>query len=110
MSDSLQPHGLQPARLLCPWDSQGRNTQSGLRFPSPGDLPDVGIKPTSPALGGRFLTREPPGDSTEQCVVPVSGRVVVSCGLPWRLVGISLWMVAFLEGVQWHHIMMPCAL
>ena len=26
MSDSLQPHELQPARLLCPWDSPGKNT------------------------------------------------------------------------------------
>ena len=26
MSDSLQFHGLQPARLLCPWDSPGKNT------------------------------------------------------------------------------------
>ena len=26
MSDSLQPHGLQPARLLCPWDSPNKNT------------------------------------------------------------------------------------
>ena len=26
MSDSLQPHGLQPPRLLCPWDSPGKNT------------------------------------------------------------------------------------
>ena len=26
VSDSLQPHGLQPARLLCPWDSPGKNT------------------------------------------------------------------------------------
>ena len=25
MSKSLQPHGLQPARLLCPWDSPGKN-------------------------------------------------------------------------------------
>ena len=25
-SDSVQPHGLQPARLLCPWDSPGKNT------------------------------------------------------------------------------------
>ena len=24
MSDSLRPHGLQPSRLLCPWDSQAR--------------------------------------------------------------------------------------
>ena len=26
MSDSLGPHRLQPARLLCPWDSPGKNT------------------------------------------------------------------------------------
>ena len=24
-TDSLQPHGLQPTRLLCPWDSPGKN-------------------------------------------------------------------------------------
>ena len=29
MSDSLRPHGLQPARLLCPWDSPGKNTSVG---------------------------------------------------------------------------------
>ena len=26
VSDSLQPQGLQPARLLCPWNSPGKNT------------------------------------------------------------------------------------
>ena len=26
VSSSLWPHGLWPARLLCPWDSPGRNT------------------------------------------------------------------------------------
>ena len=26
LSDSLQPHGLQPASLLCPWDSPGKST------------------------------------------------------------------------------------
>ena len=26
MSDSLQPHELQSTRLLCPWDSPGKNT------------------------------------------------------------------------------------
>ena len=26
VSDSLQPQGLQPAGLLCPWDSPGKNT------------------------------------------------------------------------------------
>ena len=26
MSDPLQSHGLQPTRLLCPWDSPGKNS------------------------------------------------------------------------------------
>ena len=34
---------------------------SGLPFPSPGDLPDPGIKPRSPALQADTLTSEPPG-------------------------------------------------
>ena len=34
---------------------------SGLPFPPPGDLPDPGIKPASPALAGRFFTTELPG-------------------------------------------------
>ena len=29
MSDSLQHHGLQPTRLLCPWDSPGKKTGVG---------------------------------------------------------------------------------
>ena len=33
----------------------------GLPFPSPGDLPNPGIKATSPALAGRFFTTELPG-------------------------------------------------
>ena len=30
-------------------------------FPSPGDLPDPGIEPTSPALQADALPSEPPG-------------------------------------------------
>ena len=33
---------------------------SGLSFPSPGDLPNPGIKSVSPGLAGRFFTTEPP--------------------------------------------------
>jgi len=33
---------------------------SGLPFPSPGDLPNPGIKPRSPALQADALTSEPP--------------------------------------------------
>ena len=32
MSDSLRPHGLWPTRLLCPWDSPGKNTGVGCHF------------------------------------------------------------------------------
>ena len=32
---------------------------SGLPFPTPGDLPDPGIEPTSPASAGGFFTTEP---------------------------------------------------
>ena len=34
---------------------------SGLPFPSPGDLPNPGIKPGSPALKAGTLPSEPPG-------------------------------------------------
>ena len=33
---------------------------NGLPFPFPGDLPDPGIGPVSPALVGGFFTTEPP--------------------------------------------------
>ena len=32
MSDILQPCGLQPAKLLCPWDFPGKNTGMGCHF------------------------------------------------------------------------------
>ena len=31
ISDSWQPHGLKPARLLCLWDFLGRNAGEGCR-------------------------------------------------------------------------------
>ena len=32
VSDSLRPHGLQPTRLLCPWDSPGKHTGMACHF------------------------------------------------------------------------------
>ena len=40
---------------------------SGLPFPSPGDLPDPGIEPASPALAGGFLTTESPRKTLGVC-------------------------------------------
>ena len=36
---------------------------SGLSFPSPGDLPNPGIEPRSPAVQAEALPSEPPGKS-----------------------------------------------
>ena len=38
---------------------------SGLPFPSPGDLPEPGIKPESPALAGGFFTPLSPQGSPQ---------------------------------------------
>ena len=49
---------------------------SGLPFPSPGHLLDLGIKPMSPALAGRFLTTEPPGKASASKLM--SRRMLIS--------------------------------
>ena len=55
LSDSLRPHG-----IYSPWNSPGQK-MSGLPFPSPGDIPNPGIKPGSPTLQVDSLPSEPPG-------------------------------------------------
>ena len=40
-----------------------REYSSGLPFPSPGDLPNPGVEPGSPALQADALPSEPPGQS-----------------------------------------------
>ena len=42
---------------------------SGLPFPSPGDLPDPGIKPGSPALQAYSLPSEPPEKHMRMCLL-----------------------------------------
>ena len=36
---TLRPHGLEPARLLCPWNSPGQNTGVGCRSLLQGTFP-----------------------------------------------------------------------
>ena len=54
---------------------------SGLPFPSPGDLPNPGIKPGSPALQTDALTSEPPGkprNHYNQHIFPMRNKFVYS--------------------------------
>ena len=43
--DSWQPHGLWLTRLLCPWDSPGKNTGMGCHALLQGILPTQGLNP-----------------------------------------------------------------
>ena len=61
VSDSLRPHGLQPARLLRPWGFSRQGYWSGLPFPSPEDLSDPGVESRSPALWVDSLPLSYPG-------------------------------------------------
>ena len=45
VSDSLQPCGLQPVRLLCSWDFPGKDTGVGCHFHLQGLFLDQGLNP-----------------------------------------------------------------
>ena len=63
VSDSLRSRGLDPVGYQAP-PSMGFSRQGywdGLLFSSPGNLPDQGIEPGSPALQADALISEPPG-------------------------------------------------
>ena len=62
MSHSSQPHELYMNCTCRAPTSMGFSRQdycSGLPFPSPGDLPNPGIEPESPALQADSLLSEP---------------------------------------------------
>ena len=61
ISNSLQPCGLQSARLLCPQDFPGKNTGVGCHALLQGNLPNPEIELRSPALQSDSLPSEPPG-------------------------------------------------
>ena len=63
-SNSLQPHGQQPTRLLCPWNFPGKNTGVGCHFSPPGDFPYPAIEPVSPTLQADSL----PAKSSENTI------------------------------------------
>ena len=69
LSDSLWPHILQPARLLGPWNSPGKNTGVGCHSLLQGIFPELGIQPRSLALQADSLPSEPPGKSSPALVV-----------------------------------------
>ena len=57
---TLRPHGLEPAGLLCPWDSPGKNTAAGSHSLLQGIFSTQGSN-TCLLDSFRFFTAEPSG-------------------------------------------------
>ena len=62
---------------------------NGLPFPSPGDLPNPGIKPSSPALQVDSLPAEPPGKQRESCSVYTVHGILQARVLEWAVIPFS---------------------
>ena len=61
MSYSLQPYEVQPPRLLCLWDSPGKNTGEGCHALLQGIVPTQGLNLCLLHCRRILLTAEPPG-------------------------------------------------
>ena len=70
---------------------------SGLSFPPPGDLPESGIQPESPALAGGFLTAEPPGKP------PGKPSVRRQCAQCFRALCHSVFIMSMLSWNSYYH-------
>ena len=67
LQSALRPHELKPTKLLCPWNSPGRNTGVGSHSLLQRIFHDLGIETESPALQVVSLPSEP-------CIVSSSSR------------------------------------
>ena len=72
----LRPHGLYPARLLCPWDSPGKDTGVGCHFLLQGLFSTQGSNPCLLCLLHWWVGSLPPNHLGE---IPA----VISTKLPW---------------------------
>ena len=84
VSDSLRPHGLQPARLLCPWNSPGKNTGLGCLFLLQEICWMQGNEPESPALQVDLYQLSHHISFRDLCAV-LSHSVMSNSAIPWAV-------------------------
>ena len=65
MSDSFETLGTVACQAPLSMEFSRQEYWSELPFPSPGELPDSGLEPGSPALHADYLPSELPGNSTD---------------------------------------------
>ena len=90
MSHSVRPHGLQPTRLLCPWDSPGKNTGVGCHFL----LQCMKVESES-EVAQSCLTFHDPMD----CSLPASSiyGIFQATVLEWGAIAFSLDVISWLQ-------------
>ena len=94
MSNSLQPHGLYLPGSSIHGIFQARLLE-WVAIPSPGDLPNPGIEPGSPALQADSLPSEPQGGFKDQTLTPLHWKhEVLTTELPGKFMG-------FFRGEAW---------
>ena len=89
VSDFLRPYGLQTASLLGPRDFARKNTGVGLPFPSPRDVPDPRIEPSSPG-----------SPASQVNSLPLRHQSLAGAG-PKRLINHKRWVLFFSLGEKW---------
>ena len=110
MSDSATPWTVAYQAL----PSMGFSRQeywSGLPFPSPGDLPNPGIEPRSPALQTDALPSEPPGKPCRGCdcvidglIVPASSINAINQSPDFYIVTLFSWFPSFCQDLSFLHL------
>ena len=86
--DSVRPHQLQPTRLLCPWNSPGKNTGGSCHFLLQGISPTQGLNQSLlslPVLAGGLFTTSATQKALLHRVVHVWPHKKVSSCFPERL-------------------------
>ena len=109
---TLRHHGLQPTRLLCPWGFSRQEYWSGLPYLRPGDLPDLGIEPRSPALQADSLPSDPPGElpikkkrerdilKSRDITLPTKVHLVKAMVFPMVMYGYYTWTIKKAEHLR----------
>ena len=78
VSDSLQPHGLWPARLLCPWNFPGKTTGVGSHSLLQGILLNLGL------LHCRWILYHLSHQGSPSLILGPSGRPACLLGFKWN--------------------------
>ena len=89
----LRPHGLDPARLLSPWDVPGKNTGVGCHFLLQGRFWPWDWTRVSyiSCIAGRLFSTEPPGKPKSTIINSKNGKEEMTLG-DSRMMGNRIWI------------------